>query len=130
MPLCVLVRGGEALARVEGFDPLELDEKMRAVFGDLGCSQAPMQSLDERLDALIAQRRVMLFMKGTPDEPRCGFSAKVVQALRASGWLMLPGQGADGFPSLSLVRLGQLPVARTTRTPCWWAWQSRSCGTG
>lgn len=85
MPLCVLVRGGEALARVEGFDPLELDEKMRAVFGDLGCSQAPMQSLDERLDALIAQRRVMLFMKGTPDEPRCGFSAKVVQALRASG---------------------------------------------
>ena len=94
VPLCVLVRGGETRARVEGLDALELDEKVQAVFGDLGNrrsedgaarGEAAMQSLDERLDALIAQSRVMLFMKGTPDEPRCGFSAKVVGALRASG---------------------------------------------
>ena len=28
---------------------------------------------------------VLLFMKGTPDFPQCGFSARAVQALRASG---------------------------------------------
>jgi Grx4 family monothiol glutaredoxin len=90
VPLCVLVRGGETRARVEGLDPLDLDENMQAVFGDLepGSTRAPgvpKQSLDERLHALVSQSRVMLFMKGTPDEPRCGFSAKVVQALHAVG---------------------------------------------
>jgi len=30
----------------------------------------------------IAQNRVMLFMKGTPERPMCGFSMRVTQALR------------------------------------------------
>jgi monothiol glutaredoxin len=33
----------------------------------------------------ISQNRVMLFMKGTPEFPRCGFSARTVQALQLSG---------------------------------------------
>jgi monothiol glutaredoxin len=32
----------------------------------------------------IEEERVMLFMKGTPDMPRCGFSARVAQILNAS----------------------------------------------
>mmetsp|Transcript_1846 Transcript_1846/g.4331 ORF Transcript_1846/g.4331 Transcript_1846/m.4331 type:complete len:330 (+) Transcript_1846:45-1034(+) len=39
------------------------------------------QPLQERLHGLINQAPVMLFMKGTPDEPRCGFSKKVVSLL-------------------------------------------------
>jgi len=33
----------------------------------------------------IEEEPVMLFMKGTPDMPRCGFSARVSQILNASG---------------------------------------------
>jgi monothiol glutaredoxin len=33
----------------------------------------------------IQGNRVMLFMKGTPDFPRCGFSARTVQCLNESG---------------------------------------------
>jgi monothiol glutaredoxin len=33
----------------------------------------------------IRENRVMLFMKGTPDAPRCGFSAQTVQCLREAG---------------------------------------------
>ena len=33
----------------------------------------------------IDEEPVMLFMKGTPDMPRCGFSARVAQILNASG---------------------------------------------
>lgn len=33
----------------------------------------------------IAQNRVMLFMKGTPDEPRCGFSMRSSAALNSMG---------------------------------------------
>jgi monothiol glutaredoxin len=33
----------------------------------------------------IRENRVMLFMKGTPDMPRCGFSAQTVRCLRDAG---------------------------------------------
>jgi len=85
VPLCVLVTGGEARERVEGMDALELDDKMRRVFGQDAPQLTKGQTLDERLDALVTQKRVMLFMKGTPDEPRCGFSQKAVNALRSAG---------------------------------------------
>ena len=37
--------------------------------------------LKERVQQLIADNKVLLFMKGTPDAPRCGFSMRVVQVL-------------------------------------------------
>ncbi|XWS15736.1 hypothetical protein CRYUN_Cryun34aG0027300 [Craigia yunnanensis] len=43
------------------------------------------ETLDDRLRSLISSSPVMLFMKGTPDAPRCGFSSKVVNALREEG---------------------------------------------
>jgi monothiol glutaredoxin len=39
----------------------------------------------EEIKRAISEERVMLFMKGTPDMPRCGFSARVAQILNASG---------------------------------------------
>ena len=42
------------------------------------------QIRDEVLES-INQHRVMLFMKGTPEAPRCGFSMQVVQCLDALG---------------------------------------------
>ena len=42
------------------------------------------QIRDEILQT-IQSNRVMLFMKGTPDFPRCGFSARTVQCLNESG---------------------------------------------
>ena len=42
-------------------------------------------SLEERLKAEIAKHKVLIYMKGTPDEPRCGFSAQAVSVLKAMG---------------------------------------------
>jgi len=39
----------------------------------------------ERIKSHLASAPVVLFMKGTPDFPQCGFSAQTVGALRASG---------------------------------------------
>ena len=39
----------------------------------------------ERIKAQLEGAPVVLFMKGTPDFPQCGFSAQTVAALRASG---------------------------------------------
>ncbi len=35
----------------------------------------------QRIASLVASDRVVLIMKGTPAQPQCGFSAKVVDAL-------------------------------------------------
>lgn len=39
----------------------------------------------ERIEQEIAANPVLLFMKGTPSFPQCGFSAAVVQILSRSG---------------------------------------------
>ena len=39
----------------------------------------------ERIKTELATAPVVLFMKGTPDFPQCGFSAQTVAALRAVG---------------------------------------------
>ena len=36
----------------------------------------------ERIEAYLASSPIVLFMKGSPDFPQCGFSARVVNALR------------------------------------------------
>jgi monothiol glutaredoxin len=38
----------------------------------------------QAIDSAISQNRVMLFMKGTPERPMCGFSQRTVLALRAA----------------------------------------------
>jgi monothiol glutaredoxin len=43
------------------------------------------EQIREEILATIERNRVMLFMKGTPDFPRCGFSARTVQCLDAAG---------------------------------------------
>jgi monothiol glutaredoxin len=37
------------------------------------------------LESAIAENEVMLFMKGTPDQPRCGFSMRTSAALNSLG---------------------------------------------
>lgn len=39
--------------------------------------------LKSKVEELIAGNQVLLFMKGTPEEPRCGFSMRVVQILES-----------------------------------------------
>jgi len=40
-----------------------------------------MPSIHEQITEEITQNPVVLFMKGTPDFPQCGFSGRVVQIL-------------------------------------------------
>ena len=41
----------------------------------------PAADAQQRIDQLVKSRRVVLFMKGTPQFPMCGFSGQVVQIL-------------------------------------------------
>ena len=41
--------------------------------------------VNERIESQLRRHPVLLYMKGTPDFPQCGFSAQTVAALRAVG---------------------------------------------
>ena len=41
--------------------------------------------IQERIRKVIEENSVMLFMKGSPDFPQCGFSGRVVQILETCG---------------------------------------------
>ena len=43
------------------------------------------EDLKQRIEKTLAQDRIMLFMKGSPAMPQCGFSAAVVQILKQVG---------------------------------------------
>ena len=45
----------------------------------------PEQQISAAIKEAIADNEVLLFMKGTPEAPRCGFSARTVMALEAVG---------------------------------------------
>jgi monothiol glutaredoxin len=48
-------------------------------------SSRAIVNIDERIKEQLASDRVMLYMKGTPDFPQCGFSARAVAILNACG---------------------------------------------
>ena len=53
--------------------------------GELKSMLPKQESLEERLRALISQQPIMLFMKGSPEEARCGFSRTMIQILSEVG---------------------------------------------
>ena len=63
----------------DGDDPRALGEDRAARIATL-CPMADAE-LKQKVEELIAANPVLLFMKGTPDMPRCGFSMRVVQVL-------------------------------------------------
>jgi monothiol glutaredoxin len=58
-------------------------------------------TLKEQVEQIIAENPVLLFMKGTPDMPRCGFSMRVVQRLEELG---VEYGAVDVLPALEPLR--------------------------
>jgi Grx4 family monothiol glutaredoxin len=52
---------------------------------DISDAVTAAPSLNERLAALVKRHHIMLFMKGLPSAPQCGFSRQIVAMLDAEG---------------------------------------------
>ena len=57
--------------------------------------------LMQKVQELIAENQVLLFMKGTPEMPRCGFSMRVVGVLEQLG---VDYGAVDVLPALAPLR--------------------------
>jgi len=87
VPTVLLFRQGKAIDRVDGVNAAELTKKVKSHAATklsdlpLGPIPAPKEDLDTKLKRLINAHKCMLFMKGHPDEPKCGFSRQTVAVL-------------------------------------------------
>lgn len=61
------------------------DSKATAAISANAVSEEKSPSaLRSQLDDLVNRERIMLFMKGLPDEPRCRFSRRIIETLRSN----------------------------------------------
>jgi len=100
VPAFIILRGHTLLDRITGADasaltnaigkhtssaestmPLSRSDKSPAAPPAVEKVGTP-EELEQRLRRLMTQSKVVLFMKGSPDEPRCGFSRKICGLLR------------------------------------------------
>lgn len=100
VPFFVLVKNSKILTRISGANPPSLTTalQLHTSTSTLPPAQetaapapppassaptaAPVEDLNERLAKLVKAAPVMLFMKGTPSAPQCGFSRTLVGILR------------------------------------------------
>lgn len=49
------------------------------------CFFSSGNQIKDEIDKLVKNNKIVIFMKGNPEQPRCGFSNAVVQILRMHG---------------------------------------------
>uniref|UniRef100_A0A0N4YM99 Glutaredoxin-3 n=1 Tax=Nippostrongylus brasiliensis TaxID=27835 RepID=A0A0N4YM99_NIPBR len=81
---------GKEVDRVNGYKPSELEMKLTKHSFDVNTSapaaeSRPKEDLNTRLKKLINSHKLMLFMKGSPENPKCGFSKQTVGLLNDIG---------------------------------------------
>lgn len=107
VPFLAIVRGGKTIETVSGSSAVKVRAAIEnhasktpgavAPSGSAAAADAPgpapeqeesvdpvkvKEELNKRLADLVKAAPVMLFMKGTPSEPKCGFSRQIVGILR------------------------------------------------
>mmetsp|Transcript_104493 Transcript_104493/g.207552 ORF Transcript_104493/g.207552 Transcript_104493/m.207552 type:complete len:343 (-) Transcript_104493:98-1126(-) len=75
---------GELIGGVDIIKEMNEDGTLKEALGNAtgGEEEESGKSLEERMKALINKEPVMCFIKGTPEEPRCGFSGKLVEIMK------------------------------------------------
>lgn len=82
VPTFVLLRGGQEISRINGAKAEELTVAVeRAQLDSRGITTVEKEDLNSLLGKLIHRSPVMIFIKGTPSEPRCGFTRQLLDLL-------------------------------------------------
>ena len=75
---------GDSTKNLAGYAPSASDPKTAPEYSS-GEQETSKEELHKRLSELVKAAPVMLFMKGTPSAPQCGFSRQTVSVLREKG---------------------------------------------
>jgi len=92
VPTCIFFRGGKLLDRVEGAKAADVSKMVRNLVAQQFTLPIPQVSkeipkqkedepIEQKLKRIINASPCMLFMKGNPDAPKCGFSRQTIEIL-------------------------------------------------
>ncbi|XP_033918468.1 glutaredoxin-3 [Melopsittacus undulatus] len=85
VPTFLFFKNSQKVDRLDGAHAPELTKRVQRHASSSSLSAGPNDSVKEdlnmRLKKLVNAAPCMLFMKGTPKEPRCGFSKQIVEIL-------------------------------------------------
>ncbi|CEF63242.1 Glutaredoxin-3 [Strongyloides ratti] len=86
VPTVVFFRDGKEIDRVNGFSPSAIRNSVTKLITE--CSDVvdnvesvTKEDLNSRLKKLINKSKLVVFMKGNREQPRCGFSRQVIELL-------------------------------------------------
>lgn len=85
VPTVLFFKAGEKVDRLDGAHAPELTKKVQRLAvsgGPAGAAEGGAAELNQRLKKLVNAAPCMLFMKGSAQEPRCGFSRQIVALLK------------------------------------------------
>lgn len=87
VPTFIFFKSGQKVDRLDGAHAPELTKKVQHLSvveggGPAAGGEPPLEDLNTRLKKLINAAPCMVFIKGSPQEPRCGFSRQMVQILK------------------------------------------------
>lgn len=83
VPVIVIIRNSIEIDRINGANAMTLTNKLENYASEQYDLDRKEQkaATEKRIKSLVNQAPCMLFMKGSPKEPRCGFSKKIVKIL-------------------------------------------------
>jgi len=93
VPAVVFVKNGKIVDRVDGANPPLLNQLVqkhqqpeKSATTGAGANAAPTaEEVNARLKSLVESASVMVFMKGSPAAPQCGFSRRACEILKTHG---------------------------------------------
>ncbi|NXP80601.1 GLRX3 protein, partial [Ramphastos sulfuratus] len=89
VPTFLFFKNSQKVDRLDGAHAPELTKKVQRHASSssisVGSNETAKEDLNVRLKKLINAAPCMLFMKGSPKEPRCGFSKQMVEILNKHG---------------------------------------------
>ncbi|XP_033102949.1 glutaredoxin-3-like isoform X2 [Anneissia japonica] len=90
VPSFVFIKNKQKIDSLDGANPPELTKKVQHHVGNTASPAPPApekqtaEDLNKKLKTLISSQQCMVFIKGSPQEPRCGFSKQLVQIFTES----------------------------------------------
>lgn len=86
VPTVIFFKAGTAVDRIDGVDIAALTNKCRKLASS-GPDAPAAATLEDRLKELVNRSKVMIFMKGDRNTPRCGFSKQLIAIMNETGYV-------------------------------------------
>lgn len=77
VPTVLYISKASVVDRIDGVDIATLTTKCKK-YAKVELTSSPKEPLEDRLKTLINKAKLMIFMKGDRNSPRCGFSKQLI----------------------------------------------------